>query len=144
MRLLLAQLNSTVGDFSGNYAKIIKVLKKARKDSFDLVIFPELMITGYPARDLLLQPHFIQHALEVLDEIVAHSQGIGVVVGVPRLNPDPRKKPLFNSAAVIEDGVLLGFQDKVLLPTYDVFNEDRYFEPANQNMLWKIAGKNAG
>lgn len=144
MRILLSQINPTVGDLKGNTDKILKGIVSARSRKADVVVFPELSITGYPPDDFLLLPHFIQGVEEQLNRIVALSKGLAVVVGLPRHNPSPRERALHNSAAVIEDGVLLGYQDKVLLPTYDVFDEHRYFEPAKELKIWELKGKRVG
>lgn len=138
MRILLAQINPTIGDFTGNTEKIISAINIARKQKARLVVFPELTITGYPPEDFLLLPHFIEEVENCLEAIVNASFNIGVIVGLPRRNRNSNGKPLFNSAAIIDDGKLLGFQDKSLLPTYDVFDELRYFEPSQSMSLWEI------
>lgn len=144
MRILAAQINPTVGDLQGNTAKILFAIFAGRQQKADLVLFPELAITGYPPEDFLLLPHFIEEAGACLKEIIKASDGIACVVGVPRKNLSGKGKPLYNSAAIIENGTLLGFQDKMLLPVYDVFDEGRYFEPAVKMSSWKIAGYRIG
>jgi len=129
MKIALAQINPTVGAFKGNLEMILDAIKDARKQGVELVIFPELAITGYPPLDLLERKAFIRGAKEALDRVCNASAGIGVIIGVPEPNPDIEGKPLFNAAAVLWDGKLLGMHRKVLLPTYDVFDEARYFEP---------------
>lgn len=141
MRILLAQVNPTVGDVKGNILKIQQAIVQAKKMSAELVIFPELALTGYPPEDLLLLPHFIDSVEEAIKIIVAGSKEITAIIGTVRRNQSLKGKSLNNSAAVISDGILLGYQDKMLLPTYDVFDERRFFEPANGFNLWKIAGK---
>jgi NAD+ synthase (glutamine-hydrolysing) len=141
MKILLAQLNYTVGDLKGNTEKIVSVLFRAGKESIDLVVFSEMAICGYPPEDLLLEEGFIEAVDLCLREIVKASQGLMVVVGLPRYNLSGHGKPLYNSAAVIKDGQLLGFYDKQLLPTYDVFDEGRYFEPGLTIPLWDCIGK---
>lgn len=144
MRVALAQINPIVGDLKGNTKKILQGIARARDASAAIVLFPELALCGYPPEDLLLLPHFIESLNSHLQEIIAASHGITTVVGTVRLNPLGKEKHLHNSAAVISDGKLLGFQDKTLLPTYDVFDERRYFEPAEETRLWTIAGKKVG
>src|SRR5579883_3116602 len=138
MRILVAQLNPTIGDLEGNTDKILLALDRARTQEMDLVLFPELTITGYPPEDLLLHPSFIDAVDVCLEKIVHGSYGIACVVGLPRRNLQGQGKGLFNSAAVIEDGKLLGYQDKWLLPTYDVFDERRYFEPGTTMQIWNF------
>jgi len=129
MKAALAQLNPVVGDIDGNTDKIIECVGRARDASADLVIFTELVITGYPPRDLLLKDSFIQHNLAALANIIAASRGITLLVGYVKPNETGQGKPLHNAAALIVDGALAGTHFKALLPTYDVFDEHRYFEP---------------
>jgi NAD+ synthase (glutamine-hydrolysing) len=143
-RILIAQINPTVGDVDGNAAKIISAIEEGRRQSVDLVLFSELVLTGYPPEDFLLLPNFLEYVSRQLDRIIAASKGIAVILGVPRYTPATAEKRLFNSAAVISNGSLLGYQDKILLPTYDVFDERRYFEPGESACLWPIAGKKIG
>ena len=144
MRILASQINPTIGDFAGNTDKIIKSIALAKKQGADLVLFSELCLTGYPPEDFLLLPHFIDAAEKHLQKIVKETQGICVVLGTVRHNPSKTEKQLFNTAAVISDGSLIGFQDKMLLPTYDVFDERRYFEPGHETRLWNLCGKKIG
>lgn len=140
MRLFVAQLNYTVGALRSNADKIIEAIHQAKREQCQLAIFSELALCGYPPEDLLLLSTF-QAAIErELKRIVAATQGITAIVGTVRSNPGAGKR-LFNSAAVIRDGKLIGYQDKMLLPTYDVFTEHRYFEPASQTKIWEIAGE---
>jgi NAD+ synthase (glutamine-hydrolysing) len=141
MRIAVIQLNPIVGDLKGNLEKILEGIDYAKEQQAQLVIFPELSVTGYPPEDFLLLSHFIDQVERCLDPIIAATQGIAAVVGTVRRNPLQSEKQLFNTAAVIENGKLLGFQDKSLLPTYDVFDEGRYFEPAQQRRLWEIGGE---
>ena len=141
MRIFVAQLNPTIGDIAGNTHKAIHAIQTARKMSADLVIFPELFLSGYPPEDLLYQPDFMTICRQALDQVIQASSHIAVVIGTPRINPDTQDKPFYNSAAVIQDGRLLGFQDKTLLPTYDVFDERRFFAPAGKHQVWTISGK---
>ena len=140
-RILLAQINPIIGDFSGNVRKIKSALTQARSDKVDLVVFPELAISGYPPEDFLLMPHFIEAGLEALQEVIEATSGLSAIVGTFRKSGPKAEKGLYNSAAVIENGKLLGFQDKSLLPTYDVFDERRYFEPAKESKIFHLCGK---
>lgn len=144
MRILVAQLNPIIGDLEGNTNKILQTLERARTHEIDLVLFPELTISGYPPEDLLLHPSFIDAIDKCLERIIHASYGIAAIVGLPRRNLQGQGKSLFNSAAVIEDGKLLGYQDKWLLPTYDVFDERRYFEPGTSMQVWNFKGKKTG
>lgn len=144
MRILTAQINPTIGDLQGNTKKILQVIQNGRAKKADLILFPELALSGYPPEDLLLLPNFLDQIMVHLNEIIAASQGLGVIVGLPRLNPNKLEKTLCDSAAIIYDGALIGYQDKVLLPTYDVFDERRYFEPGGPVHTWQLAGKKVG
>jgi NAD+ synthase (glutamine-hydrolysing) len=141
MKVALAQINPTVGAFEENCRKIVSMMGKARDEGARIVVFPEMAITGYPPEDLLLLPSFIDAVTKSIKTIIKASQGIAVFVGCVRENPHGGEKNLYNSAAFIEDGELIGFQDKMLLPDYDVFSERRYFEPGNHTNAWDIDGK---
>jgi NAD+ synthase (glutamine-hydrolysing) len=144
MRIFVAQLNPIVGDLEGNSQKIIETLERARSKGADIVLFSELTLCGYPPEDLLLHQSFIDAQEKYLEKIVRASARLMVFVGVVRRNTLQGEKPIFNSAAVIQDGKLLGFEDKRLLPTYDVFDERRYFEPGMTTHLWEFKGKKIG
>lgn len=141
MRIAAVQINPTIGDFAGNSAKIKAGIELARKGGADLVLFSELCLTGYPPEDFLLRKEFIRDGQKHLKDLIPLTSGITAVIGFPRLNPSEKEKELFNSAAIIQDGKLLGYYDKQLLPTYDVFDEKRYFEPGKQMPIWNIAGQ---
>jgi NAD+ synthase (glutamine-hydrolysing) len=141
MQILLAQINPTVGNLYANTQLILDAIAAGKRLGAQIVLFPELAITGYPPEDFLLLPHFMAEAEQQLARIVAASVGIAAVVGIPRYSTGSAEKNLCNSAAIIEDGCLLGFQDKSLLPTYDVFDERRYFEAAATQSLWPLAGR---
>lgn len=140
MRVYIAQLNPIIGDLIGNTNKILEALDDARKKNADLVVTPELAITGYPPEDFLMMPHFMQEVERQFSRIIQATSGISIILGLPRPHAGDGK-PLCNSAAIITDGKVLGYQNKALLPTYDVFRERRYFEPAKGYSVWEIAGK---
>lgn len=141
MNILIAQLNPTIGDFDGNTKKILDTIQLGREKNADLILFPELAVCGYPPEDLLFEPAFIENSNQCLDTIIKATKNIAIVIGTPRQTKRRTEKQLFNSAAVIENEVLLGYQDKTLLPTYDVFDEKRYFEPADSSKIWTIKNK---
>lgn len=144
MKVLIAQINLTIGDLDGNTQKIIKSIEDGRNRGADLVLTSELAICGYLPEDLLYHRSFIDSMELHLERIVKASKGIAVVVGFARRAVLEGEKHLHNSAAIINDGHLLGFQDKWLLPTYDVFDERRYFEPGHSTRIWEICGKRVG
>lgn len=144
MRIVVAQMNPTIGDLEGNTTKILKILERARVREADVVLFPELTICGYLPEDLLFHASFIDAMEKCLEKIVRDSSRLLVYVGLVRRNLGSGEKPLLNSAAIIQDGKLLGFYDKCLLPTYDVFDERRYFEPGNQMKVVECKGKKIG
>jgi NAD+ synthase (glutamine-hydrolysing) len=130
MRLALAQINTVVGDLDGNRDRILARLEEAGDAGADLVLFPELAVTGYPPEDLLLRPAFLQAAARTLDAVARETRGIGALVGVPHLDRD-----LFNACAVCVDGEVKALYHKQFLPNYGVFDEDRYFQPGRQLVL---------
>ncbi|MBI5378584.1 MAG: NAD+ synthase [Nitrospirae bacterium] len=133
LRLAMAQMNCTVGDLEGNARKIVRGFRQAQRERVDLVIFPELAVTGYPPEDLLLRPAFVRDNLAVLEEIVPHSRGLTAVIGFV----DRRGKQVFNAAAVCCNGVLADVYHKVLLPNYGVFDEQRYFTPGRRCSVYR-------
>ena len=132
MKIALAQLNYTIGDFAGNTAKIIKAIEQARDYDAGLIVFSELAVCGYPPDDLLDYPHFIQHCKDALDEIAKATTGITAVVGCPVVNTHAKGRRLYNAACILSNGELVDSIFKTLLPTYDVFSEARYFQ-SNEN-----------
>ena len=130
MKIALAQINITIGDFEGTARKIKQYVQQARNGGARLVIFPELSITGYPPRDFLEFEDFVQQAGAVLEQLKPLSRDIGILVGLPTPNPQPEGKDLHNTAVLLYQGKELHRQHKTLLPTYDIFDEYRYFEPA--------------
>jgi len=129
MRIGLAQIDPFIGDFSGNCRKICAYIGRAREQGCDLVVFPELALIGYPPRDLLDKPSFVDSSKRYWAEIQEASQGIGVICGVVDENQSGSGKPYHNTALFFFEGRLLGRYHKRLLPSYDVFDEERYFEP---------------
>lgn len=141
MKIALAQLNYLIGDFKGNLRKMIKAVGEARSKGADLVMFGELATCGYPPRDFLEFRNFIQLANESVEKLKAESHGIGIIVGSPTINPVPEGKDLFNSAYFLFNGEVIGVQHKTLLPTYDIFDEYRYFEPSTEHRVVEFKGK---
>ena len=129
MKVVIAQLNYTIGDFAGNTAKIISEINRARNQGADLVAFSELCVTGYYPHDLLEKKEFIQKADAAVDKIAAACLGIAAVIGAPRINENSRGKQLYNSALFLNNGKIEHVTHKTLLPTYDIFDEYRHFEP---------------
>ena len=133
MRLTFAQLNFTVGAFDANFERMANAVRAAEAAGSSLVVFSELATTGYPPRDLLAHERFIDRNLETLDRLAALSTGtLAVLTGFVDRNPSSSGKALFNAAALCESGRVVAKRYKSLLPTYDVFDEDRYFEPARE------------
>jgi len=135
----MAQMNPTVGDLKGNTSKIIRLIDEARTLGADLVVFPELAVSGYPPEDILFKPQFIQDCRNHLDEIVSASRDIAVVVGFPDDDDG-----MYNAAAVAWDGRLVDVYHKIYLPNYGVFDEKRYFKPGNRCPIYVINGVNIG
>jgi len=133
MKIALAQINTTVGDLAGNEEKILAAYHRAVTAGVDLVVFPELATTGYPPRDLLLRPRFVDENLAVLDRLAAAAGKTGMMVGYVGRNPRDPGRAVTNSVGLLLEGRLAASRTKTLLPTYDVFDEDRYFEPATEN-----------
>jgi NAD+ synthase (glutamine-hydrolysing) len=130
MRLALAQMNTVVGDLDGNSERILARLEEARSAGADLVLFPELAITGYPPEDLLLRPGFLRAAAEAVERVAAETHGLAALIGTPHLDRD-----LFNGCAVCVDGEVRGIYRKMFLPNYGVFDEDRYFQSGRDLVL---------
>ncbi|MHC1711147.1 MAG: NAD+ synthase [Solidesulfovibrio sp.] len=135
LRLALCQINPTVGDVGGNAAKILARLQSARDAGADMVIFPEMVIAGYPPEDLLLKPDFVAACMEAAGQIVAASRGITAIFGCPWLDGD-----LVNAAIVAHDGILAGVSAKRYLPNYGVFDENRYFATGRDTLVYDRAG----
>jgi NAD+ synthase (glutamine-hydrolysing) len=133
MRLALAQINTVVGDLDGNRERIVQRLHEARQAGADLVLFPELAVTGYPPEDLLFRPEFLRQARRSLDQIASDATDIAALVGFPWLERD-----LFNACAVCADGEVKAIYPKRFLPNYGVFDEVRYFQPGRDLLLLRI------
>jgi NAD+ synthase (glutamine-hydrolysing) len=130
MKIALAQQNYHIGNFESNVNKIIDAIKLAKEAGAELVVFSELCICGYPPRDFLEFSDFINQSYAAIDIVREHADAIGVLIGAPARNPDPQGKDLFNAAFLLYNQKVQGEIHKTLLPTYDVFDEGRYFEPA--------------
>ena len=138
-RLAMVQMNATVGDLDGNSERIIAAIQEARDLGADLVAFPELSLPGYPPEDLLLKPQFIRENSDRLFQIAEKCQGIAAIVGFIDADAD-----IYNAAAVIYDGNLVGTYRKMYLPNYGVFDEDRYFAAGSECPVYKIKGTQVG
>ena len=141
MKVAFAQLNYIIGDFSGNAEKIIQHIQKAKTENADLVIFSELSVCGYYPHDLLEKKEFIQKAHETVLHIAKYCVGIAAVVGAPRINESERGKKLFNSAFFLNNGKIESVHNKTLLPTYDIFDEYRHFEPNQEFKMVQYKGE---
>src|SRR5947208_5058025 len=133
MRIALAQINPTIGDLSRNSQKIVEFTARAKAQGAQLVVFPELAVTGYPPKDLLLKPQFVEDNLRAVQMIASRVSGIDAVVGYADRNEAPVGRPLHNAVALLREGKVVSRHFKTLLPTYDVFDESRYFEPGPVN-----------
>ncbi|HRG85858.1 MAG TPA: NAD+ synthase [Chitinophagales bacterium] len=139
MKIALAQINVHIGNFEANFNKIANFIEDAKKQQADIILFPELSVCGYPPRDFLDFDDFVDKCYEVIEKIKPLTQEIAVVVGSPSRNPKIEGKDLYNSAFFIFEGEIKHIVNKALLPTYDIFDEYRYFEPATefQNITFK-------
>jgi NAD+ synthase/NAD+ synthase (glutamine-hydrolysing) len=135
VRIALGQINTLIGDFSGNSAKIIDYSRRARSAGADLIVFPELSVCGYPPRDLVERPIFVERNRQATDAIARETQGIAVICGLVTPAKSATGKSVMNSAALLRDGRIAFIQSKRLLPTYDVFDEMRNFTPADNQQL---------
>lgn len=141
MKIAIAQINVHIGNFSGNLARIRAAVKEAKAQGADLVLLPELTTVGYPPRDFLEFSDFIAQADEMVEALKADAHGIAILVGSTTVNPVPEGKDLYNSAYFLADGEIKAIQHKTLLPTYDIFDEYRYFEPAHEWQVVEYMGK---
>jgi NAD+ synthase/NAD+ synthase (glutamine-hydrolysing) len=141
VKIALGQINPTVGDFSGNAAKIIHYARRAQSAAAALILFPELSVCGYPPRDLVERPSFVARNRETVEQIAAATQGIAVICGLVTPAESETGKSVMNSAALLRDGKIAFLQSKMLLPTYDVFDEMRNFAPAKHQELFPLSGE---
>ncbi|MFT5492697.1 MAG: NAD+ synthase (glutamine-hydrolyzing) [Limisphaerales bacterium] len=144
MKVALAQLNTTVGDMDGNEEKILEAYRRGIQSGVELVVFPELTVTGYPPRDLLHRNGFILRNFEAVERLAAQSGEVGMVVGYVGNHEGGPGRDATNSVALLQNGHILATRHKTLLPTYDVFDEDRYFEPATSNAPVQFNGQKIG
>lgn len=144
MKIAIAQINPIIGDFEYNTSLIIKASEQARKEGCSLAIFPELTLSGYPPKDLLEKSAFVDENLIQLKHLAAQIKGIHILCGYVDKNPQKTGKPLINAVALIGQGQILKKGGKRLLPTYDVFDETRYFEPADESLLFELEGTRFG
>ncbi len=141
MKIALAQLNFIVNHFEYNKSKITQTIELAKQSGAELIVFSELAVCGYSPLDLLEREDFIIKCQKSINEIAVHCVGITAIVGSPSLNSNPKGKMLFNSAFVLRNGQVSSIHNKTLLPTYDVFDEYRYFEPNNEFSIIAVNGK---
>jgi NAD+ synthase (glutamine-hydrolysing) len=141
VKIALGQINPTVGDFSGNAAKMIDFAGRARAAGAGLILFPELSVCGYPPRDLVERPSFVIRNRKTVERIAAETRGIAVICGLVTAAEAETGKSVMNSAALLRDGGIAFVQSKMLLPTYDVFDEMRNFAPAKSQSLFSFCGK---
>jgi NAD+ synthase (glutamine-hydrolysing) len=144
MKVTIGQIDTTNGDIEGNVNKILQAIEKAKADGSDLIAFPETATHGYTSFDWFLDKDIIENAEAPLEKIIPATRGIIAIVGTVRRTNDLHGRKLFNSAAVIHDGKLLGYADKTLLPEYDVFDDPRYFEPSDVRKIFEIDGRKIG
>lgn len=141
MKIFIAQQNYHIGNFEANTKKIIAAIREAKLKGGDLIVFSELAVCGYPPRDFLEFKDFIEQSQKAIDDIRKEADVIGVIVGAPSVNPAAEGKDLFNSAYLLYNEEIVGMAHKTLLPTYDVFDEYRYFEPAHEWNVIEFKGK---
>jgi len=139
VKIALAQINPTVGDFSGNAKKIIEYSRRAQTAGAGLVVFPEMSVCGYPARDWVERPAFVTKCREAVEHIAQITRGISVICGYASPAESETGKSVLNSAALLRDGKIDFVQSKMLLPTYDVFDESRNFAPARSSFCCRFA-----
>lgn len=140
MKIFLAQQNYHIGNFEANTAKIVDAIRKAKADGGELIVFSELCVCGYPPRDFLEFDDFIEQSLQAVDHIREEADTIGVLIGAPARNPVKDGKNLFNAAYLLYEKEIKGVAHKTLLPTYDIFDEYRYFEPAFEHHCLPFKG----
>jgi NAD+ synthase (glutamine-hydrolysing) len=141
MKIAIGQINPTIGAFRENCEKIIDMITRAKNKGAALIVFPELALCGYPPDDLLLSRTFIAEGEKSLNALLPYSKDIAILAGLPRTNPVHGEKTLLNSAALLQNGATAQYFDKRLLPTYDLFDEKRYFEPGKSPFFFHLDGK---
>jgi NAD+ synthase (glutamine-hydrolysing) len=141
VKIALGQINPTVEDFAGNAAKIVDFSRRAQAGGAGLILFPELSVCGYPPRDLVERPSFVAHNQEAVERIAGETRGMAVICGLVTPAKADTGKSVMNSAALLQDGKVAFVQSKMLLPTYDVFDEMRNFAPALEQKLFGFCGK---
>ena len=141
MKIVLAQQNYHIGNFELNTQKIIHAIREAKMAGADIIMFSEMCVCGYPARDFVEFNNFIEQCEQAVDTIRAEADTIGVLIGSPARNPSVLGKDLFNAAFFLYEQQIVSVIHKTLLPTYDVFDEYRYFEPAKQWQVVPFKGK---
>lgn len=141
MKIFIAQQNYHIGNFEANTHKIIEAVKEAKQQGGDLIVFSELAVCGYPPRDFLEFNDFVEQSLAAIEAIKKEADTIGVLVGAPSRNPRIEGKDLYNSAYLLHEQEIKAIVHKTLLPTYDIFDEYRYFEPATEWQVLPFKGK---
>src|SRR6266545_1515692 len=144
MKVVLAQINTTVGDLAGNEAKIRAAYQRAVAAGVDLVVLPELSVCGYPPRDLLHKSRFLEQNWAAVERLAQATGKTGLLIGYAGRNERRPGREATNSAALLQNGAVAAIRHKTLLPTYDVFDEDRYFEPAVDNRPVEFNGRKIG
>ena len=144
MKVVLAQINTTVGDLAGNEAKILASYQRGAETGAEIVVMPELTTTGYPPRDLLLKKEFVAQNLAILNRLAAATGRTALLIGFVGENKSRPGRSLTNEVALLQNGKVVATRTKSLLPTYDVFDEDRYFEPATKNSPVEFEGQSLG
>ncbi|MGE3165499.1 MAG: NAD+ synthase [Planctomycetota bacterium] len=144
MKIALCQVNPTVADFAGNAQRVASAFRQAADRGADVVVFPEMVLPGYPPLDLLDRADFVEAAEATLAQLAPRLAGPPALIGTLRANPRPQGRKILNTAVWVIDGRIHGYYDKILLPTYDVFDEDRYFEPGSVATPFEVAGRRVG
>lgn len=144
MIISINQINPVIGDFECNISQIDSAIKESQKSGCSLAVFPELSLMGYPPKDLLEKPAFISDNLQYLEKLSMKAKNINILCGFVDRNPSNRGKELINSVALLKNGKIIDKGGKKLLPSYDVFDETRYFEPAENSLLFEMQGKRIG
>lgn len=144
MRVTIGQINTTNGDYEGNTERILRAIEQARRERSDLIVFPEVCVQGYTSLDWFLDRDIVESSLKPLEKIIPATEGLTAVVGTVRPTGSAQGRKLFNSAAIIRDGKLLGYADKTLLPEYDVFDDPRYFQSGERRQLFELGEEKLG